>query len=61
MKCYAKHVDVISIISDLWNKSPLSIIKEHVFVHQDDVNRPLNLLKKLNIKMGTLAKTIATR
>ena len=52
---------MISMISDIRNKSIFSITKVYVFAHQDDINRPLNTLDKSNIKMDTLAKTIATR
>ena len=49
------------MISDLWNKSLFSIIKEHIFENRDDSNSPLNMLEKLNVKIDTLAKNYSNK
>ena len=54
-----KHVDFISIISELWNDSQLTPLKQHVFGHQDVTGRGLTMLEKLNCWMDTKAKYIA--
>ena len=55
----AKHIDMISIISDLWDQSPFSPLREHVYGHQDASLEPLTMLAKLNNKMDLMAKRIA--
>ena len=40
----AKHVDMISIITDLWKRSQFSPICEHVYGHQNEVKEPLTML-----------------
>ena len=54
-----KNIDFISIINELWESSPYSIVKEHVYGHRDDIARPLTPLEALNCWMDTLAKRIA--
>ena len=55
----SKHIDMISMITDLWNQSPFSPIREHVYGHQDASLQPLTMLAKLNNKMDLMAKRIA--
>ena len=59
VRCSSKHVDMISMITDLWETSDFNFVKEHVFAHQDDLNRPLTMLEQLNCRMDILAKDIA--
>ena len=59
VRCSSKHVDMISMITDLWENSDFNFVKEHVFAHQDDLNRPLTMLEQLNCRMDILAKDIA--
>ena len=54
----AKHIDMISIITDLWRRSPFSPIREHVYGHQKSSLQPLTILAKLNNKMDSLVKRI---
>ena len=55
----AKHIDLISIISELWKKSPFSPILEHVYGHQNESLQPLSMHAQLNNKMDSMAKHIA--
>ena len=57
--CKDKQADLISILSDLWSNSPFSIVKQHVYGHQDEIGRPLTILEKLNCYMDQRAKQIA--
>ena len=41
VKCSAKHVDMISMIIDLWNKSVFTPMPEHVYGHQHASKEPL--------------------
>lgn len=59
VRCSSKHVGMISIITDLLEKSNFNFVKEHVFAHQDDLNRPLTMLEQLNCRMDILVKDIA--
>ena len=59
IRCSSKHIDMIAIITDLWEKSNFNFVREHVFAHQDDLARPLSMLEKLNCRMDILAKDIA--
>ena len=58
-KSSLKHVDMISMIAELWERSDFTLTKEHVLAHQDDLNRPLTMLEKLNCRMDAFAKDIA--
>ena len=53
-----KNVDIISTISSLWDISSFDIMKDHVYGHQNDLNRPLTLLKKNHCRMDKVAKAI---
>jgi hypothetical protein len=53
------HVDLVAILSSLWNKLPFTPIKQHVYGHQDDSNRPLTVAEILNCRMDEKAKHIA--
>ena len=59
MKSNMKNVDMLSIISDLWEDSQFNIIKQHVYGHQDDTGRELTQLEKLNCRVDIWAKEIA--
>ena len=59
MKSNMKNVDMLSIISDLWEDSPFNIIKQHVYGHQDDTGKELTQLEKLNCRVDVWAKEIA--
>ena len=59
IKCSAKHVDMISMISELWNISSFTPLPEHVYGHQDTSKGPLSMLAILNNKMDVMAKQIA--
>ena len=54
-----KHVDLISILSSIWNQIPFVPIKQHVYGHQDDTDRPLTVPEILNCRMDQKAKDIA--
>ena len=56
IKARLKHVDLISIISALWENSPFIILKEHVYGHQDILDRPLDQLEILNCRVDLEAK-----
>ena len=58
IRCSSKHIDMIAIITDLWEKSDFSFVKEHAFARQDDLTRPLSMLEKLSCRMDTLTKNI---
>ena len=55
IKCRDKHVDFISIISELCEQSSFRFIKQHVYGHQDTTGRPLTTLEHLNCKMDLKA------
>ena len=59
LKCNKKHIDLISIINDLWESAPFKIKKQHVYGHQDQVGRQLTTLESLNCRVDLLAKDIA--
>ena len=59
VKCSAKHVDMISMITDLWNKSAFTPMLEHVYGHQDTSKELLSILTILNTKMDVMTKQIA--
>ena len=54
-----KHVDFISIISELWESSQFIIKNKHVYGHQDELQRPLTQLEDLNCRMDNEAKETA--
>ena len=56
IKYRGKHVDLISMTSELWDKSVFTFTPRHVYGHMDDLNRPLTLDEQLNVKMDVLAK-----
>ena len=39
-------------------KLDFNFVREHIFAYQDKLNRPLNMLEKLNSRMNELAKDI---
>ena len=43
--CSIEHIDLISIISSHWDKVVFAPIRVHVYGHQDNLNRPLTVLK----------------
>ena len=60
IKSTYKHMDIISLIIDLWDNTPFRVNPLHVKAHQD--NLPSNNLSpaaKLNCSMDTFAKQIA--
>ena len=59
IRCSSKHVDMISMITELWSMSCFTPIQEHVYGHQDEIDRPLTIQAKLNNKMDLMAKDIA--
>ena len=59
MKSNMTNVDMLSIISDLWEDSQFNIIKKHVYGHQDDTGKQLTQLEKLNCRVDLWAKEIA--
>ena len=59
MKSNMTNVDMLSIISDLWEDSSFSITKQHVYGHQDNIGRQLTQLEKLNCRVDLWAKEIA--
>ena len=59
IKAKLKHVDLISITSAPWENLQFDTVKEHVYGHQDDLNRPLTQLEELNCRMYVEAKDIA--
>ena len=46
-------------MTDLGEQSPFTVVKRHVYGHQDTLGRNLNLLERLNCKMDHKAKEIA--
>ena len=54
-----KNFDLITPLVDLWTDMPFPTKLQHVLGHQDNVNRPLTLLEKLNVQMDARAKHIA--
>ena len=61
IKCSSKHVNIVSIISELWLTSPFSLSTEHVYGHQDTLKISLTMLERLNCKMNIKAKAIAQK
>ena len=58
--CVNKHMDLISMLSHLWDIIPYTIAREHVYGHQDDLrDRVLTILEWLNCEMDYKAKMIA--
>ena len=57
-KAKLKYVDLISIISALWETSQFKTVKEHVYGHQDNLNCPLNQLEELNCRVDKEANEI---
>lgn len=55
----SNNVDMISIITELWDTSNFNYVKENVLAHHDDLNMPLNMLEILNCRIDSLAKDIA--
>ena len=58
-KAKLKYVDLISINSALWETSQFEIVKEHVYGHQDNINRILTQLEELNLRIDIKVKDIA--
>ena len=50
------NVDMLSIISDLWETSSFTIIKQHVYGHQDESDRQLTQLERLICRVDLWAK-----
>ena len=59
IKCSSQNVDMVLIISELWSTSPFSLVAEHMYIHQDNLKRPLIMLEILNYNMNIMAKSIA--
>ena len=59
LKARHKHIDLISVINELWEDAPFNIVKEHVYGHQDILGRILTQLEELNCRVDVLAKEIA--
>ena len=61
LRASAKHMDLVSILSTLWDKIPFMIgAREHVYGHQDEQeDRELTILESLNCRMDEKAKMIA--
>ena len=60
LRASGKYMDLVSILSTLWEKIPFTIAREHVYGHQDDNDdRELTILESLNCKMDEKAKMIA--
>ena len=59
LQCKLKHIDLISIINNIWESSSFSIVKTHVYGHRDTAAQPLTPLETLNCRMDLLAKRIA--
>ena len=58
MKARLNHVDLILVISELWETFKFKIIKEHVYGHYDNLKFPLTQLEQLNCRMDAEAKQI---
>ena len=56
IKSNMTNVDLLSIISDLWEASSFTIIKQHVYGHQDDSGKELTQLENLNCRVDLWAK-----
>eukprot|EP00557_Chaetoceros_sp_GSL56_P013372 CAMPEP_0176481264 /NCGR_PEP_ID=MMETSP0200_2-20121128/2725_1 /TAXON_ID=947934 /ORGANISM="Chaetoceros sp., Strain GSL56" /LENGTH=500 /DNA_ID=CAMNT_0017877453 /DNA_START=2342 /DNA_END=3841 /DNA_ORIENTATION=- len=54
------NVDLLSILSDIWNSSGMRPHPVHVKGHQDDDHQPLTRLEKMNVLMDKLATMTAT-
>ena len=61
IKANMTNVDLISIISEIWDDSQFTITKQHVYGHQDKLGRPLSQLETLNCIVDDFAKEIATK
>ena len=48
-------MDIISDISELWETSKFETTKENVYVHQENLNRPLTQLEQLNCRIDNEA------
>ena len=60
LRTSGKHTDLVSILSTLWDKIPFTIVREHIYGHQDEhEDRELTILESLNCKMDEKAKMIA--
>jgi hypothetical protein len=57
----APHIDLISILSSLWQSLPFQPIRKHVYGHQDATDRTLTVAESLNCRMDEKAKHIARR
>ena len=58
IKCSSKHVDIVSIISELCSTSPFSLDNEYVYEHQETLQRSPDMLEKLNFKMSIKTNSI---
>ena len=61
IKANMTNVDLISIISEIWDDSQFTITKQYVYGHQDKLGRPLSQLETLNCIVDDFAKEIATK
>ena len=59
IKAKQTDVDLISMITSLWNKTDFSPNKVHVYGHQNDTGRQLTNLEKLNCDRESDAKMFA--
>ena len=58
IKTRLKHTGLISIISALWDTSPFTTVKEHVYGHRYILDLPLTQLEMLNCRVDLEAKEI---
>ena len=61
IKANMTNMDLISIISEIWDDSQFTITKQHVYGHQDNLGRPLSQLETLNCIVDDFAKDIAKK
>ena len=61
IKSSSKHVDMVSMITELWSRSSFIPLPTHVYGHQDNSNRQMSRLEKLNYKMDLMDKYIAIK
>ena len=55
LRVTSKHIDLISIISEIWSKSTFVSKNIYVYGHQDKLTLPLTVLENLNCKMDIMA------
>ena len=58
IKCNGIDEDLLSITSELWERSTFNFTSKRVYTHQDEINTPLTITEILNCRMGLLANNI---